>query len=168
MTPNAVRLLCQALVYGGFAAAIGWLSHAPAYHPIPENHAQIKLSFAHGGKPKGGCRKRTSEELAKLPANMRKVMDCPRERVPLVIVFNLDGQTVYEDSLPPSGLQGDGASRTYRKFIVPSGAHRLDFKLRDTERPDGFDYTAARTVELKAGQNLAVDFDAEAGGFQFH
>jgi hypothetical protein len=167
MTQNPFLLAGQALVYAGFAAVIGWLSQAPAYHPIPEGHAQIKLSFAHGGKPKGGCRKRSAEELAALAPNMRKVLDCPRERVPVVVMFNLDGQDVYEDSLEPTGVRKDGASRTYRKFIVSAGEHRLRFKLRDSERSEGFDYTAERVVVLVPGQNLAVDFDAEGGGFQF-
>lgn len=161
------RIFGQAIVFAGFAAVIGYLSQAPAYHPIPPGHAQIKLSFAHGGKPKGGCRARTETELAELAPNMRKALLCPRERVSVFIRFSLDGSEVYEDVLPPTGIRKDGGARTYRKFIVPAGPHRLEFKLRDSERADGFDYAAARTVQLKAGQNLAVDFDAEAGGFVF-
>ena len=168
LQPFPVRLCGQALVYVGFAVLVGYLSQAPAYRPIPEEHAQIKFSFAHGGKPKGGCRQRTAEELAELAPNMRKALLCPRERVPVVVEFDLDDKQVYRATLPPTGLRGDGASRTYEKFVVPAGSHRLSFRLRDTERTDGFDYAAERTVNLRAGQNLAVDFDATSGGFVFH
>lgn len=167
MMPLPMRIFGQVALLAGFAAGIGFLSQAPAYHPIPSGHAQIKLSFAHGGKPKGGCRARTQAELAKLAPNMRKAQLCPRERVPVFIRFSLDGTEIYEDVLPPTGIRQDGAARTYRKFIVTAGTHQLEFKLRDSERTDGFDYAAVRTVQLKAGQNLAVDFDAEAGGFVF-
>jgi hypothetical protein len=162
-----LRILGQGVIYTGFALLIAHFSQAPAYHPIPDGYAQIKLSFAHGGKPKGGCRQRTAGELANLAPNMRKATLCPRERVPVVVQFTLDNTPVFEASLPPTGLRGDGASQTYRKFLVPSGAHRLTFKLRDSERAAGFDYAVDRAFELKPGQNLAVDFDAQAGGFVF-
>lgn len=162
-----LRILGQGVVYAGFAVLIAHFSQAPAYHPIPAGHAQIKLSFAHGGKPKGGCRQRTTGELANLAPNMRKATLCPRERVPVVVLFSLDDVPVFNVSLPPTGLRGDGASQTYRKFVVPAGSHRLAFKLRDSERTEGFDYAVDRTFELKPGQNLAVDFDAQAGGFVF-
>lgn len=167
MTMTPLRLLGQAAVYAGFAILVWHFSQAPAYRPIPPNQAQIKLSFAHGGKAKGGCRDRTTKELAKLAPNMRAKLLCPRERVPVVVAFELNGQLIYEESLPPTGIRGDGASRTYRKFLVPEGRHVMAFKLRDTDRVTGFDYAATRTMELKAGQNMAVDFDAVGGGFKF-
>lgn len=159
------RYLGQAVVYGLFALLIAYFSHRPPYRALPEDHAVINLTFAHGGKPKGGCRDRTAEELAKLPANMRKTRVCPRERLPVVVEFDLDGQRIYADSLPPTGLRGDGPSRTYENFVVPVGRHTVVFRLRDSDRADGFDYVSKRTVELAAGQHFGVDFDAEAGGF---
>lgn len=165
--PLPLRLVGQAAIFAGFAALIWTFSQSPDYQPIPEGQAQVKFSFAHGGKAKGGCRDRSAEELAKLPPNMRKTKVCPRERVPVAVEFRLDGDLVYQESLPPTGARKDGASRTYQKFLVAAGTHRLDFRLRDSERSEGFDYVADRTVTLVAGQNLAVDFDAEAGGFLF-
>ena len=167
MTGAAFRYPAQAAIYAAFAIVVWYFSQAPAYRPIPADSAQIKLSLAHGGQPKGGCRERTADELAALAANMRKTVVCPRERVPLHIVFELDGTRIYEDDLPPTGLRRDGSSKTYRKFVVAAGAHDLTLKLRDSERADGFDYVSQRTVNLVAGQNLAIDFDTVAGGFVF-
>lgn len=164
---RSLQILGQAVVYGLFAVFIGYFSHQPPYRALPADHAVINLSFAHGGKPKGGCRDRTPEELAKLPANMRKKKVCPRERLPVTVQFDLDGRQVYAATLPPTGLRGDGPSRTYEKFVVPAGRHKVVFRLRDSARPDGFDYVNKRTVDLTAGQHLAVDFDAEAGGFVY-
>lgn len=162
---TAVRYALQGCVYAGFAVLIGYFSQAPAYRPIADGDAQIKLSFAHGGKPKGGCRDRTSAELQALAANMRKPQLCSRERVPLVVSFELDGAQVFADTLPPSGFQGDGPSRMYEKFDVPAGRHEVTLRLRNTTRTDGWDFRSHRIVTLRPAQILAIDFDPGAGGF---
>lgn len=161
----AFRYAFQICIYVGFALLLGYFSQAPTYRPIPEGAAQVKLSFAHGGKPIGGCRDRTEAELQALAANMRKPQLCSRERVAVTIVFELDGVTVFEDALAPSGLRGDGPSQTYQKFTVPAGSHEVTLRLRNTTRTEGWDYQAHRVVELDAGQILAIDFDPSAGGF---
>jgi len=159
------RYAFMGCVYAGFALMLGFFSQAPGYRPIAEGNAQIKLSFAHGGKPKGGCRDRTEAELSALAANMRKAQSCSRERVDVVVVFKLDGKTVFEESLPPSGLRGDGPSHMYEKFDVPAGQHEVTLKLRNTVRTEGWDFQAHRIVELKQGQILAIDFDPGNKGF---
>jgi len=160
-----VRYVLQTCIYAGFALVVGYFSQAPVYLPIAEGAAQIKFSFAHGGKPKGGCRDRTTAELEALAANMRKAQLCSRERVPVVVSFELDGKTVFADSLPPSGLRGDGPSHMYEKFNVPAGRHEVSLRLRNSTRAEGWDYQAQKTVELKPGQILAIDFDPGNGGF---
>lgn len=160
-----LRYLIQGGVYAGFALMLGYFSQASDYRPIAEGDAQIKLSFAHGGKPKGGCRDRTAAELGALAANMRKAQLCSRERVDVVVFFKLDGKTAFEGSLPPSGLQGDGPSHMYEKFDVPAGQHEVLLKLRNTTRAEGWDFEAHRTIALQAGQILAIDFDPGNGGF---
>jgi len=159
------RYLLQGCVYAGFALMLGYFSQAPNYRPIAEGDAQIKLSFAHGGKPKGGCRDRTAAELSALAANMRKAQLCSRERVDVVVQFELDGKTVFDQSLPPSGLRGDGPSHMYEKFDVPAGRHEVLLRLRNTTRADGWDFQAHRHVALQPGQILAIDFDPGNGGF---
>ena len=163
---QALKYLGQGVFYVAIGALIGYFANAPSYSRVPEDHALIKLSFSHGAGHKGDCRKRTREELAKLAPNMRKAMDCPRERLPVVVEFDLDGKTVYSDVLPPTGLSGDGPARAYERFVVPAGSHRLAARLRDTDRVEGFDYVTEREVDLAAGQSLAIDFDAVGGGFR--
>lgn len=73
-------LFAQAITYAWFAALIGVFASSPTYTYSDPNDAQIKLSFGHPGKRKVECRRRTREELAKLPPNMRTPQDCPRQR----------------------------------------------------------------------------------------
>lgn len=163
---SALRYVGQGAAYLLLALGIGFLSDSPAYTHFPPDMALIKLSLAHGAR-KEKCRRRTPEELAKLPPNMRRPLDCARERLPVTVELLLDGKALYHAALPPTGLAGDGPSRTYQRFAVPPGPHELVVRLRDSGREDGFDYERTATLELKPAQSLAIDFRAEMGGFVF-
>ncbi len=163
--PGIGKLFGQLAVYGLFAVGIGYLATSPSYTYFDGAQAQVLVSFAHGGRAKGGCRKRTAKELAALAPNMRAKLICSRERVALVFEMSVDGRVVYAETLTPTGLRSDGPSRTYHKLTVVAGRHQLSLKLRDTDRTTGFDYTRDATVELKPGQNLTIDFKAAQGGF---
>jgi hypothetical protein len=163
---KALRYLGQGAVYLLLALGIGYFSDRPAYTHFPPDMALIKLSFAHGAQ-KEDCRRRTDEELARLPPNMRRPMVCARERLPVAVELLLDGESLYQAVLPPTGLAGDGPSRTYQRFVVPPGRHEVTARLRDTARTDGFDYERTVEVDLAPAQSLAIDFRGEMGGFIF-
>jgi hypothetical protein len=153
------------MIYAGIALLIGYFASAPTYVHFPPDQAQIKLTLAHGAERRVECRRLSSEELQELAPNMRKAVDCPRERLPVWIEVALDGQLLYEASVPPTGLSGDGPSRIYQRFTVTPGRHRLQLRLRDTARTAGYDYELDQQIELQPRQNLAIDFRAESGGF---
>lgn len=155
----------QAAVYAVIMVVIGYFASAPAYRHFAADHALIKLTFTHGAKFKGGCRRRTAQELQELAPNMRKPFDCPRDRVPVVIEVDVDGETVYQAALKPSGLHGDGPAVLYRSFPVTAGKHTMAFRLRDTDRTTGFDYERHATVTLKPDQLFVIQFREELGGF---
>jgi hypothetical protein len=157
----------QAGVLAAAAAFIGFFAAHPVYHQVPEGDAQIKLALQHPGARVEDCRRLSAEELAKLPTAERRPNTCSRERVPLVVELEVDGRPIYADTLLPTGLSRDGASRTYQKFLVPAGRHAIEVRLRDSKRTSGFDYEKRVEADLKPWQNLAVDFNAEKGGFLF-
>lgn len=160
-----LRFAGQLLAYALFMGVVGYLSASPSYTHLPEDQALIKVSFSHAGEPISECRRLTPDEIAKLAPNMRRPTDCPRERVPLLLRLDLDGEPVLEETLAPTGLWGDGPSSVYRKIPVAAGRHELVLKLRDSRREDGFDYDEVRTAELIPGQNFVVDFQPSMGGF---
>ncbi len=160
-------LLGQAAAYILFAAFLGFFSVAPRITYLEGDRAVITLSFSHAGDRVGPCRRLTQEEIAALPANMRRSEDCPRARLPLLVELELDGELATRRRLPPIGLQSDGASSVYQRFRVAAGRHRIVARLRDSARNEGFDYERAVEVELAPGQNFVVDFRAESGGFIF-
>ena len=164
---TAMRYLGQAAILLLFMAFIGAFADSPVYVYQPPDRALIKLSFAHGAERKGGCRRLSPEEIAKLPPNMRRPTECPRERLPVYTELVLDGQVVFRANLPPTGLAGDGPSRVYERFPAAPGAHRIAVRMRDTARGEGFDYERIAEITLKAEQNFVIDFRPEAGGFVF-
>lgn len=165
--PGLRSLVGQGAFYATAAVLVGYFASHPFYRQIPEGDAQIKLALQHAGARMTDCHRLTAEELAKLPTAERRPNDCSRERVPVAIALSIDGKPIYEDVLQPTGLSRDGASRTYRKFLVPAGMHRIEVKLRDSKPNSGFDYDKSVEVRLEPWQNLAIDFNAEKGGFLF-
>lgn len=164
---SAFRFLCQGLVMLAFAAFIGYFADSPVYRHFPADQSMIKLSFSHGAERRGECRKLSPEEIAKMPPNMRRPTECPRERLPVLIEMSVDGKTLYQASLPPSGLSGDGPSRAYQRFAMSPGSHRLQIRMRDTARNEGWDFEREADVVLVTSQNFVIDFRTEAGGFIF-
>jgi hypothetical protein len=122
MLYEPVRLIGQSVFFAAAAAFIGYVSGHPVYRQVPEGEAQIKLALQHAGARVADCRRRTAEELAKLPTAERRPNDCSRARVPLVVAISVDGKPVYEDLLEPTGFARDGAARpTGSSSFPPAG-----------------------------------------------
>ena len=164
---RAVQYLGQTIAYVLFAAVVGYFATSPAYTHLDPGKAVIKMNFSHAGQHKVECRQLTQEELNQLAPNMRRLQDCPRERVPLLVELELDGEIIYRRALSPSGLAGDGASTAYEKFAVDPGRHHLVARLRDSRRREGFDYSRVEDIMLLPQQNFVIDFRPELGGFLF-
>ena len=157
----------QVIAYTLFAVVVGYFATQPPYTHLAPGMAQIKLSFGHAGAHTSECRRLTQEELNQLAPNMRRPLDCPRGRLPVLIEVELDGELLYSEALPPSGLAGDGVSTAYKKFPVDPGQHQLVTRLRDSNRSEGFDYEKASEITLSPQQNFVIDFHPSSGGFLF-
>ena len=164
---SIVQYIGQAVAYALFAVVIGYFAAQPSYTYLEPGKAQIKLSFGHAGDHTTDCRRLSQEELNQLAPNMRRPLDCPRGRLPVLIELELDGELLYRAELPPSGLAGDGVSTAYKTFAVDPGQHQLVARLRDSNRTEGFDYEKASGITLSPQQNFVVDFHPSRGGFLF-
>jgi hypothetical protein len=162
---SVARYFGQAACYGAIALALGAFAMRPAYTHFGENRAMIKLSFAHGASREGDCRRRTAEELAKLPHKERTLYACERRRTSLHVELEIDGDMRFRKTIAPGGLAKDGPARVYERFVVAPGRHILVARLRDSTRKEGFDYERRAEVDLKPRQNLVIDFHADQGGF---
>jgi hypothetical protein len=151
------------LLFAAVAAFADW----PPYRQIPPGHAVVLLTFVHGADRTAECRRLTPEEIASLPPNMRRVLDCPRGRRPLYVELDVGAQVSFRAALPPTGIAGDGPSRAYQRFVLPVGSYDIAARLRDTPRTTGFDYERTGRITLSPDQMLVVDFHPESGGFVF-
>jgi hypothetical protein len=164
---RALKLGTQLLLYGGFAAFLGWLSASPAYDYASAEMAVIKVSLSHAADRVKPCVRLSPQELAELQPNMRIPEQCERERLPLLVELDIDGAVVARLQAQPSGLWSDGSASVYERFAVPPGRYVLAARLRDSARTEGWDYMHTETVTLTAGRYLTVKFRAETGGFEF-
>ncbi len=163
MTSRIATWSGQVVLYAAFAVVIGLFSSWPRYRHLPEDHALIRLSMIHHARRVQECEVLGPEELAALPPNMRAPMRCPRERAPLTVEIDIDGALAHRQTVPPSGLSGDGPASVYHRLTVPAGVHHLAVRLRDSVRTEGFDFEHSGIVDLAPAEILVVDFDAENG-----
>ena len=163
---SPLRIVAQLLLYLPLMALIGMFSTSPRFELIAPGDALLRISLIHAAQRKQECRRRTPEELAKLPPNMRAALDCPRERVPLTVELEIDGAVVFRRTVPPAGFTRDGAASLYHRLPVAAGQHRIVARLRD--HADGpFNYVREETLTLAPGGMLLIDFVAAKGGFDF-
>lgn len=171
-----LRGLGQLLAYGLFAVFVGYFANSPGWQSVDPGQAEIKFSFTHAGARLEECRRYTPEELAKIAPNMRRTLDCKRERVAVEVELEVDGRSLLRTALPPTGLWSDGPSVLYRRFVVSPGAHRLTVRMRDNlsgrgdaKRWQG-EWTAVRSADivLAPRQNFTIDYREDLGGFLLH
>jgi hypothetical protein len=158
----------QALLYATFAGFIGVFSTWPAYQHLLPGQALLKLSFSHPGERVAECRQRSEEELSKLPPNMRAPLECPRERSPVSVELELDGERIAQRLVRPAGLARDGASTWYERFALPAGAHQLEVTVDDSVRAPGPTWEHEDEIVLAPGRVVVVDVDPEQGGIVLH
>ena len=160
------RIPLQILNYAAFMGLVWYLSIMPPYHQLDEGQAMMTLTLSHVGKHVDECKKLTQEELLKLPPNMRKPMDCSRERSTITMEMRLDDKVVYNQASPPHGLYKDQGVDVYKSIKVPAGTHKLQVWLNDDVNIEGPIYKHMQTVTLEPSQHLIVQFIPDTGSFK--
>ena len=163
MNNVVVRYLLQAFNYAIFMALIWYFATSPSIRVIEDDEAMITVAFAHAGETREACRMLSQEELMKLPPNMRKIDDCPRERSPIIIEAMLDGEIIFNKTMLPPGIFNDGSVSIYYNSKVPVGKHKFEIKMDDSVRKQGFNYQLTKDINLNTAQILLVEFEPLKG-----
>lgn len=163
---KALRIAAQLLLYVPLMVLIGYFATRPQFRLIGPDEALLRLSFTHAAAPVHPCRRRSAEELAKLPPNMRAPLDCPRERVPLQVSLELDGREIFQRTVPPAGLRRDGDATVYFRTALAAGRHRVVVRMGD-QPGGGFNHAKAATIDFAPGAAWVIDFRPSEGGFVF-
>lgn len=165
---NPLKIAGQVVATGALLAFIGYFgsTNSPAYQYFGPDEAMLKISVSHASQRKDACRKRTPEELAKLPPNMRVAQECSRERVPVLLELEFDGKTLLSKLQAPSGLSNDGSATFYHFDRIPAGRHTLALRMRDSARTEGFDYAEEHTIDIAPHDVVVVHFLREEQRFE--
>jgi len=161
MLSRPLALSLQGVLYALFVGVLALFSHWPEYRHLDDGDALIKLSIVHQGARLHDCVEQTAEELARLPPTMRAPTRCPRERAPLAVEVDVDGQPLLRQTAQPGGLSRDGSASMYQRRVIPAGEHRVAVRMRDSAREQGFDHQREAVVTLQPAQILVIDFDSE-------
>jgi len=160
-----MKLFYEILAWAAFCVVIGLLSVWPSYGVVDVKDAIVTVTFSHAANRIGECRQLTQEELNKLPPNMRKPSDCPRERHPVRFELRSGDTVLYDDVLLASGIWSDGKANVYRRVVVPAGPHDLFVGMSDSGRDTGFDYEDIAHIDIAPGRNVVVRFNTELQQF---
>lgn len=160
-----MKLLWEILAWVAFSAVVGLLSVWPRFEMVETEKAILTVTFSHAAQRVGECRQLTQEELNKLPPNMRKPSDCPRERHPVRIELRSGDHVLYDDILLPSGIWSDGKANIYNRVEINAGVHHLFAGMNDSGGDADFDFENVATIDIAPGRNVVVRFDPESGQF---
>ncbi|MBI4273910.1 MAG: hypothetical protein HY659_04355 [Rhizobiales bacterium] len=162
-----LRLAGQFIIILALFGAVAAFANWPIYRQTPNGTGIVILSLVHGADRRAECRRLSPAEVAKLPPNMRRVMECPRGRRAIYVELDIGGRHLYRANLPPTGIAGDGPSRIYERFVLPAGEYDIVVRMRDTPRTDGFDHLREGRITLAVDQMIAIDFNSHRGEFVF-
>ena len=159
--------IVQLLLYVAFAVFVGYFSIAPRYQYADASVATVKLSLSHAADRIEECVRLTPDEINARARRGESLNDCERERLPLTVEIEIDGETVLHVNAAPSGLWSDGPASVYERFDIAAGEHTITARLRDSARDSGWDYQHTETVVLHPARYFTIRFRAETGGFAF-
>ena len=127
------RRATATIVAGVLLWAMAWLSEVP-YAAGGGESAELRLSWRLRNEPGRACRRRTPEELARLPVHMREEEVCERRVAPYRLRVTLDGNVVVERLVEAAGARADRPLFVSDQLEVEPGTHRVrvDF-VRDGE-----------------------------------
>lgn len=161
--PVPVRAVGIALLLGVLAGVTAVLATEPAWRQLDQHEAVVRLSIRHPTATRIECKPLTPQQMADLKPNMRRPVDCPRERWPVYVELARDGELLYRGTHLPSGLWHDGAATVFRTFRIPAGPQSIVVRMRDSGRESGFDHVRSGTIDLKSGQNFVIEFRSGEG-----
>ena len=168
--PSVGRLIGFLILLVGVSWALGAFAAFPLVLSPPDK-AMLKIAFRHVAAFQRGARALSQEELEKLPRHMRpqnQERSRTGTRVDTLLLVELDGQRLLQNTYRPSGLRHDGPTFAYEEVSVPTGRHRLKAILTEAAKGTGDDqqrrsWRLDEEAEIRPRQVVLIEFSEEAG-----
>lgn len=132
--------------------------------------AIVRFAWRARGERVRDCRRRTPEELGKLPPHMRQEEVCEGRVLPYRLAVEVDGAAAVDQLVHGAGAREDRPLYVFRELVVTPGGHRIAVTFtREGSAPadsTGALATPARlsldtTVTLGSRQVVLVTYDEE-------
>lgn len=173
MRRRAARLGAAAVVSAAGLLVLAAASQVPYAHEAADG-AELRLSWRARSAQVEACRRRSAEELARLPVHMRQELVCERGVAPYRLVVAIDADTVVDRVITAAGARRDRPLFVYETIPRAPGTYRLTVAFtRQTPAASGragtddrrsapahLEFT--RTITLSPGRAALVTYDENA------
>ncbi len=161
-----VQSIAAAIVLVASLSAVIFSVGTLPYRTPHSSQPELVVSFNHSGAIVN-ARKLTPEERAKRLPHMRAQVNVARERTPVRLRVQVDGQTVFDDSFQPKGLSKDGPSIAVTRLPIAAGQHSVHVELADTIDANAWTKQWSEKVSFESNRTRVILFDTKAG-FTLH
>lgn len=111
------------------------------YAAAPGQAAELRLSWRLRSEPEQACRRRTAEELARLPVHMREEEVCERRVSVYRLRVTLAGRVLEDRLVASAGARADRPLDVFAQYPLAAGTHALHVEFAR----EGADSGAVRT-----------------------
>lgn len=159
--PRWHRALALVATLAGLLAVV-LVVQQPA--PSGQDPARLRLLMAHGGQIKAALGPEAQELQTRLPPGVDPGQVLGGERYPVALRVELDGQVVWEEVYPPSGLRREGLSYAFEELPLSPGPQQIRIWMQD----DGQTWWVVfeGRVDIAPGQVITLVFDDETLQFE--
>jgi hypothetical protein len=151
---SVARLLAAGAVTAAGLAGMAALSYVPYAHESGAG-SELRLAWRARSARVEACRRRTADELARLPVHMRQEQVCERQVAPYRLAVWLDGSPVTDRLIVAAGASADRPLYVFEEFPLAPGTHAL--RVTFTRETGASGETAAAADPRAAPARLALD-----------
>jgi len=158
------QLLGQVVFYGVLIGITGYLSVYPETTVHKAGETDLKLVIRQSGRVIGKCEVLTSEQLKKLPPNMQRPMNCPREKSAVKLKLLIDNEIKHQATISPSGIHSDGNLARYEVFTLEAGTRHV-YATATSETHEG-EFVEVFDEEVVFNEDKIVVLQLDDQGFK--
>jgi hypothetical protein len=152
MTP-VTRGVFGVLGGAGLLAVLRLASFVP-YTAERDVGAIVRLAWRARGERVQDCRRRTPDELAKLPVHMRQEEVCEGRILPYRLVVEMDGTAAVNQLIHGAGAREDRPLYVFQDLVVSPGTHRIGVTFTREGAPPTDSTTGAGALTTPARLTL--------------
>ena len=149
---DVAHRLAGMVVGAALTLGVVGLSQAP-WRAVTSEDGQVRLAWRFRSAPVEACRRVPAEELARLPAHMRRELVCERALRPWLLEVILDGSVAWTDTARARGARADRPLSVFATLPVGPGPHALAVRFAPLVLPGD---TAAAPAPLTHDATVTV------------